>query len=130
MTNNNHRSSPRGVAVLLNVLILGVTALMATAILARGSFEGFLDSADGLSAYSTRAKVMGCLDEALFQLKRNNNYAPTSIFIGSATCTSVVTTPSSGVRKFAISLTEGAITRRISVTITLSTFTVTEILER
>lgn len=120
---------PRGAVLLLNVLVMGVVGIAAAAILARGSFESFLNSSDTLSAWNTRADVFGCLDEALIQIKKTNSFAPATLYSGTATCTMTITTPSSGLRTIVASLTEGNITRQVTASVTLSPFAVTQITE-
>lgn len=122
-------SQPRGAVLLLNVLVIGMVCVVGAAILARGSFEGFLDSATSLSAWETRADVFGCIDEALIQIQKDNDFAPLNIYTGTATCALSVTTPISGQRSIVVSLTEGDITRTVTALVTLSPFAVTQITE-
>lgn len=120
---------PQGFALLLNVLVLGIVSVTAAAILARGSLDGFMDSQQALSAWSTRAKVFGCLDEAIIQLDKNNDFADATVFMGSATCTLTVTTPAAGQRFVVVSLTEAEITRQVTALVTLDPFAVDQITE-
>lgn len=122
-------ASPKGAVLLFNVLVMGVVAVAAAAVLARGSFEGFLGSTDTLAAWNTRADVFGCIDEAIIHLKKDNNFSVVSLSTGSATCTISITTPSAGLRSVVASLTEGDITRQATASITLSPFAVTQITE-
>lgn len=124
-----HSNSPTGAVLLLNVLILGTASLVLATVLARGSLDNFLDSSRSLSAMNTRADLLGCLDEAIIQLQKDNNYATTSVYVGDATCTMAITTPVSGQRLITLSLTETDITRRVSATVTLSPFAVTQVTE-
>lgn len=121
--------SRAGVAMLLNVLIMGTMSLIFASVLARSSLDNFLDSNRALSALSTRADLFGCLDEAIIQLQKDNNYAATTVYVGDATCAMAITTPASGQRLISLSLTETDITRRVSATVTLSPFAVTQVTE-
>ena len=124
---SNHHS--KGAALLLNILVLGTVTVVGAAVLARGSFEGFLDSVDGLGAWKTRANTFGCIDEVLIHLKKDHNFAPTSVYTGSATCALAITIPASGQRSIVASLTEGNIIRNVTATVTLDPFAVTQITE-
>ncbi len=126
---NMNLHSPKGAVLLLNILVIGVVCVIGAAILARGSFEGFLDSSKSLSAWNTRADVLGCIDEALIQIHKDNNFALTSVYTGTATCALTITTPSSGKRSIVATLTEGDITRKVTALVTLSPFAVTQITE-
>lgn len=119
----------KGAVLLLNVLIIGSVCLIGASILARGSFEGFLDSSETQSAWNTRADVFGCIDEAIIHLKKDNNFTAPTLFTGSATCTMTITTPASGQRSVVATLTEGKNTRKATALITLSPFAVTQITE-
>lgn len=123
------KSQPKGAALLLNVLVIGMVSVAGAAILVHGSFEGFLQSAESHAAWNTRADVFGCIDETLIHLQKDNAYAPTTVFTGAATCTVAVTTPSSGYRSIVASLTEGDVTRKVTALVTLSPFAVTQITE-
>jgi hypothetical protein len=120
---------PNGTALLLNVLVMSVIGIVATSVLARGSVDGFLGSAQTLAAWDTRADVLGCIDEAIIQLKHDNDFNATAVYIGSTTCTVSITTPSAGLRTIVASLSEENITRQITAYITLDPFAVTQITE-
>lgn len=119
----------KGAVLLLNVLVIGTVSVIGAAILARGSFEGFLDSAETLNAWNTRADVFGCIDEAIIHIKKDNDFTTPTLFTGSATCTITITTPGSGQRSIVATLTEGKSTRKATALITLSPFAVTQITE-
>ncbi len=123
------QSLPRGVALLLNVLVIGAVSIAAATVLARGSFDGFLDSVQTLSAWDTRADVFGCLDEVLIQLQKNDDFSEATVFTGTATCSLTVSTPASGERQVVVSLTEGDSVRSVTASVTLSPFTVDQITE-
>ncbi|MEK9155466.1 MAG: hypothetical protein AAB839_02340 [Patescibacteria group bacterium] len=123
------KQHPRGAILLFNVLIMGITSIVAAAVLARGSFEGFLDSNDALATWNTRADILGCFDETLIQLKKNNDFSATTISIGHATCTLAIATPAAGQRTVTLTLTEGIITRKITATVTLGPYAVTQVTE-
>lgn len=120
---------PKGAVLLLNVLVVGMVSLVGAAILARGSFDGFLDSVDTATAWDTRADVFSCLDEAIIQIQKDNGFTAPTLFNGSATCTMTITTPASGQRSIIATLTEGKNTRKATVLVTLSPFAVTQITE-
>lgn len=120
---------PRGAVLLLNILVMGSVSIMAAAVLAHGSLSGFIDSNATLAAWNTRADVFGCIDEALIQIKKNNSFAATSVYSGTATCTMAITTPSAGYRSVVATLTEGTNTRKATALVTLSPFAVTQITE-
>ena len=115
--------------LLLNILVMGVVSVAAAAVLARGSLDSYLDSATAFSAWNARADVFGCLDEALIQIKKNNDFLSETIFTGDATCTLMVTTPDVGQRSIIVSSTENNITRQVTVLVTLSPFTVNQVTE-
>ncbi len=121
---------PRGVILIYLVLILGSAGLAATAMLARSGINLLVDANDGVSAMTTRAEAFGCLDEVLIHLQKDNAYAPATLTTGYATCQLSVTTPGSGLRTTTVTLTDGSITRRVYAEITLSPFTVTQIIEQ
>lgn len=123
------RHHPRGVIVLFTVLVLGVVAISAATVLARASLEGYLDAVAAQQAWNTRAKVFGCIDESLIHLQADNDWAPVSVTIGSATCTIAVTTPSAGTRQLVASLSENNVTRQATAQVTLSPFAVTQVTE-
>lgn len=120
---------PRGAVLLLNVLVMGVVSVAAAAVLARGSLDSYLDSATALQAWNTRADDFGCLDEALIQIKKNNDFANPTIFTGDTTCTLAITTPGVGQRLVVVGLTEGTITRQVTALVTLSPFAVNQVTE-
>ena len=122
-------SQAKGAVLLLNVLVIGTVSVIGAAILARGSFEGFLDSAETLNAWNTRADVFGCIDEAIIHIKKDNDFAEPTLFIGSAICTMTITAPSSGERSIVATLAEGKSTRKATALVTLSPFAVTQITE-
>ncbi len=122
-------TAPKGAVLLFNVLVMGVVAVAAAAVLARGSLEGFFGSTDTLAAWNTRADVFGCIDEAIIQLKKDNNFSTVTLSTGTATCTISITTPGAGLRSVVASLTEGDVTRQATASITLSPFAVTQITE-
>lgn len=124
-----HIPHPKGAVLLLNVLVIGTVCILGASILARGSLDGFLDSAETLNAWNTRADVVGCIDEAIIHIKKDNNFTAPTLYTGSATCTMTITTPTSGQRSVVATLTEGNITRKATALITLSPFAVTQITE-
>lgn len=119
----------RGIALLFIVLIIGSVSLGSLAILARGSVNGFVDANNALTSLAVRAKVMGCLDETLIQLQKENGFAPATVATGSATCTLAVTTPLAGQRLLVLTLADQGFTRSVRANVTLSPFVVTQINE-
>jgi hypothetical protein len=118
-----------GMALLLIVLVIGTVSLGALSALAINSLNGFLDAKDFHTAISVRAKVMGCLDEALIHLQKDNAYAPNSVISSNATCTLAITTPNNGQRLIITSLVDQNITRSVHATVTLTPFAVTQVTE-
>lgn len=119
----------RGVIMVFLVLIIGSVSLASAAILARGSLGGLVDAASQNDAFATRAEILGCLDEVLIHMQKDDTYAPETVFVGSATCDLAVTTPGAGQRSISLTLTEGDVTRRLKADVTLSPFAVTQVVE-
>lgn len=117
----------RGVILIFIVLVIGGIGLSISAMLTRTSLTNFLDANDALASAQVRAKVFGCLDEAIIQIQNNSSFAPATISTGSTTCTLSVT--GSTTKTVTVSLTEGTITRSVQATINTSPFAVTQILE-
>ncbi|MEK9156801.1 MAG: hypothetical protein AAB448_01540 [Patescibacteria group bacterium] len=118
-----------GIALLLVVLALGMLSMGTLSVLAINSLNGFLEANDMQVGLATRAEVMGCLDEALIQLKKDNDFASSTVTTSNATCTLVATTPVAGQRLIVLSLTDQGFTRSVRATVTLSPFAVTQVNE-
>lgn len=124
-----HLPKKNGMALLLIVLVLGVLSMGTLSALAINSLNGFLDAKSTAVALSVRAKVGGCLDEAIIHLKKDNAYAPTTVTSNNATCTLTITTPTTGHRLVLVSLVDQNFTRSIRATVTLSPFAITQVNE-
>ena len=124
-----HLPKKNGLALLLVVLVLGTLSMGTLSALAINGLNGFLDANDLRTALAVRAKVMGCLDEALIHLQKDNAYAPATVVSSNATCTLAITTPLSGQRQIITSLVDQGFTRSVHATITLSPFAVTKVTE-
>lgn len=121
---------PRGVILIYVVLILGSVSLAAMAMLARGGIHAFADSTEGSASFAVRSELLGCLDEVLIQLQKDDLYAPANVSTGYATCQLSMATPASGQRTATLTLTEGSVTRRVVAHVTLSPFSVTQVVEQ
>ena len=119
----------RGAVLLLNVLVMGVISIAATAVLARGSLDSYLDSATALSAWNTRADVFGCLDEALIQIKKDNDFSGAVISTGEITCNLVITAPASGQRLIILGIEKGGNIRQLTALVTLDPYVVNQVTE-
>lgn len=123
------RHPPRGAVLLSLVLILGVVGTAALFLLAQSNLSGVTDTNNQTKAAKVRAATFGCLDEALIQLTKNANYAPTTIVTPAATCTSTIMNLGGTSRRVQLSYTALGITRRITATLTVSPVAVTGVLE-
>ncbi len=123
------RRQPRGAILLSLVLLLGVVGTAVLFLLAQSNLSGVTGTSDQTKASKVRAATFGCLDEALIQLTKNVNYAPTFIVTPAATCSSTVTNLGGTSRRVQLEYAALGITRRITATLTVSPVAVTSVLE-
>ncbi len=126
----SHRHHPRGAILLSLVLILGVVGTAVLFLLAQSNLSGVTDTSDQGKSLTARAVVLGCLDEALIQLSKNASYSPATIVTPTATCTSTVTNTGGSNRTVQLGYASGAVTRRITATLSVSPVVVTGVMEQ
>ncbi len=109
----------KGGVLLLLILVLASVASIAFLLMARAGVDTFMGSQTQTDTQETRGQLYGCLDEALIQFQRDENFFATEISVGEESCDLEITTPLAGQRQLILFLTQGSITRSLSILITL-----------
>lgn len=109
---SNNKLQQHGGALLLIVMALGTIALIAASLLSRFSIEEIGTVAEHNRSLETRAHLMGCLEEALINLKVNPDFMADEIITEPATCEANISAVGNH-RTITLFLTEGNITRKV-----------------
>jgi hypothetical protein len=122
---------PRGIALFLIVLILGMTATATILLLSQTSLHGRLQIEEQIRTQAVRTELFGCLDEVLAHFPANPNYNPTTVDLATYTCTATVQT-NGNQRTVTLSRSNQNITRRLVavVNVNITPITVSSVVEQ
>jgi len=109
----------RGGVLLLLILVIASVVSMAFLLMAQAGVDTFVGSQTQTDSQEVRAQLYGCLDETLIQFQKNEDFSATEISVGEESCEIAITTPESKQRQLVLSLTQGSITRSLTVLISL-----------
>ncbi len=115
---NNLQKKNKGVAALLTIVIIGAASLImaiGASRLGLGELETGLNEIRGAQVL---VLADGCLEEALYKLKKNNSYAGATLSLGGGSC--IISISGGGSTRTILSTaTLGSYTKRVEMTVTL-----------
>lgn len=121
--------SPKGIVLILPLLIMGMVSVAALVLLSQTGIESIAGSYEQRQALETRTALFGCLDEVFIQLSADPAWNNPTVYTNAATCTVALSAPAPGQTSALVTLTSGDIVRGVKAVITLSPVILIESIE-
>jgi len=113
------KQKPKGIALLLTVIVVGITGFSVMAFIARSGIASLRSSQYQQTSTVLQSQAYGCIDEVIAQNLRDADFAENSISIGSNTCLINTLASSPTEKTLDLSVTNGTSTQSVEITIGL-----------
>lgn len=114
-----NKQPPKGIAMLLTVIVVGVTGFSVMAFIARSGIASLRTSQYQESGLILQSQVDGCIDEVIAQHIIDPEFSEGSVSLGVNTCTINVMESGPVQKILDLSVTDGISTKSIEITIGL-----------
>ncbi len=116
------KTKREGMALILVVVTLGIVGMGAALVLAQASLSNLAIHRYAQQEVAARNILYSCHDEVIAQFRHDTDYLGTSVLTTAGTCTVSIVADVNN-RAVTLTYTDGTITKTLSYTIDLSTYT-------